>query len=315
MSGWGAGSEVYGDYDTAKTLHLITGVNFDFEAMGQSLDCIRDFYGVGIMYSEDECKYIIRRPITKGKISYVVVTKIPDANALDANKEFKDAVKSPELSKEITSTALSCGCFFLSLTCMAIGGIAAPVTGGASLAVTALGYAGTVASFGQCINGSYRVFDITMNEGHGVAWLDSQNWYTTTSTLLDVVGLASAGGALNEIVITYRAMKGASSLKMIEWLRLLPRHERKRLTEIIIRARNPGISNAAIKGFIAVGKYPKRFASDAVQAHMCIQLMNAINSMFTVAGSKLSGVLDNPGSLFETGAFAVGFVQPVETSL
>jgi hypothetical protein len=84
----------------------------------------------------------------------------------------------------------------------------------------AIGYAGTIATGLQCVNGLYRIYDLVENGGGNVAWLDSQEWYVATSTSLDVISLASAGGALKEAVTTWRAMKSISSLKATEWLKL-----------------------------------------------------------------------------------------------
>jgi DNA-binding transcriptional MerR regulator len=47
-----------------------------------------------------------------------------------------------------------------------------------------------------------------------------------------------------------------------------PRQDRARLTELIIRAQNPGISNKEIKALIRAGLYPKRFPTGPVQVEL-----------------------------------------------
>jgi hypothetical protein len=105
---------------------------------------------------------------------------------------------------------------------MATAGAAVPLTAGASGALVALGYAGAAATGLQCINGLYRLYDLVENGGEDVAWLDSQGWYNATSTALDLISLASAGGVLKEVVTTWRAMKSVSSLKASQWLKEYP---------------------------------------------------------------------------------------------
>lgn len=98
-----------GDYKYASLLHTISDVDFDFEALGQALDCQRDFYGVGILYSEDQREYVVRQSRSAASAKYVIVTKVPHISKDVAAASIKDAISSPSLGKEITSAALSCG--------------------------------------------------------------------------------------------------------------------------------------------------------------------------------------------------------------
>ncbi len=85
--------------------------------------------------------------------------------------------------------------------------------------------------------------------------------------------------------MTYKAMKSASSLKVIDWLKRYPRMERVRLTEGIIKQLNPGISNKAMKAMIRAGKYPKRFPTEAVHKELIKQLISAMTSAMAISGS------------------------------
>lgn len=173
----------------------------------------------------------------------------------------------------------------------------------------AIGYAGTLATGLQCVNGLYRIYDLVENGGGNVAWLDTQEWYVATSTSLDVISLASAGGALKEAVTTWRAMKSISSLKATEWLKSYPRQDRARLTELIIRAQNPGISNKEIKALIRAGLYPKRFPTGPVQVELTRQLGQVVTSAAALAGSAVSGVIAAPSNLPRTGKYIIGTIQ------
>ncbi len=301
-----------GDYKYASLLHTISDVDFDFEALGQALDCQRDFYGVGIIYSEDQREYVVRQPRNAVSVKYVIVTKTPHINKDVAAASLKDAISTPSLSKEITSTVLSCGGLLLTIGAAIVGTGAVPFTLGASSAMVALAISGTAATATQCVLGLYRIYDINSNNAENTVWLDSQQWYLTTSCILDIMSVASAGAALKDVLITYRAMRASSSLKVSQWLRSLPRQDRARITKEIMRIQNPGISNKAIKSFIAIGKYPKRFPNEGLQKTLQVQLMNGLNSMAAFSGSAIGGVLNSPASILDSGEYVVGMLQSIE---
>ena len=163
--------------------------------------------------------------------------------------------------------------------------------------------------FLQCVNGIYRVYDLVENAGENVAWLDSQDWYVATSTSLDLISLACVGGALKEALATWRAMKSVSSLKATEWLRNYPRQDRARLTELIIRAQNRGITNKELKAAIRAGLYPKRFPVEPVQKELVKQLAQVVTSAAAMAGSAVSGIIAAPGNVPRTGRYIVGTIQ------
>lgn len=159
------------------------------------------------------------------------------------------------------------------------------------------------------MNGLYRIYDLVENDGANVAWLDTQDWYVATSTSLDVISLASAGGALKEAVTTWRAMKSVFSLKATEWLKSYPRQDRARLSELIIRAQNPGISNKEVKALIRAGFYPKRFPTGPVQLEFTRQLGQVVTSAAALAGSAVSGVIAAPGNIPRTSKYIIGTIQ------
>lgn len=289
--------------------------DFDFAALGASMDCSRDFSLAGIIYAEGSQRYLVR-PTKRhpngqsGVVTHVVVTKAPVKNGdLSVGKSLTNAVSSTSLGPEIASTVLSCGAMLITAGVMATSAAATPLTAGASGALVAIGYAGAAASGLQCINGLYRLYDLVENGGDSVQWLDSQNWYVATSTALDLISLASAGGALKEALATWRSMKSISSLKATEWLKNYPRQDRARLTELIIRLQNPGISNKEIKAAIRAGLYPKRFPVQPIQTELTRQLANVVNSSAALAGSAVSGVIAAPGNVPKTGRYIIGTIQ------
>ena len=301
-------------YDFARIAGL-GAADFDFNALGSAMDCNREFAKAGIIYSDGAQRYLVRSGQRhangqSGIVTHVIVTKATSQpSASIVGKSLTDAVTSTSMGTELASTVLSCGAMIITGGVMLAGTAATPITAGGSGVLVAIGYAGTIATGLQCVNGLYRIYDLVENGGGNVAWLDTQEWYVATSTSLDLISLASAGGALKEAITTWRAMKSISSLKATEWLKNYPRQDRARLTELIIRAQNPGISNKEIKALIRAGLYPKRFPTGPVQIELTRQLGQVVTSAAALAGSAVSGVVAAPSNLPRTGKYIIGTIQ------
>ncbi|MDA4788053.1 hypothetical protein NY407_15185, partial [Enterobacter hormaechei] len=65
----------------------------------------------------------------------------------------------------------------------------------------------------------------------------------------------------------------------------MSRADRTRLTEEIIRIRNPGISNSGVKAAMKAGVYPKRYPSEALQLLLQRELLNTISNSSAFVGS------------------------------
>lgn len=100
---------------------------------------------------------------------------------------------------EWVSLGFNCGGAVLSWIGVAGSTALAPVTGGLSFGATALLYGGAVATSGQCLVSSYRVYNVEKGRDDRNAALDSSKIYTYTMGVADVVGIVGAGGALKEI--------------------------------------------------------------------------------------------------------------------
>ncbi|NNE64153.1 MAG: hypothetical protein HKN34_08720, partial [Gammaproteobacteria bacterium] len=210
---------------------------------------------------------------------------------------------------ELLSAGLSCGAAVLSWVVVGGSSVAIPVSAGASTAITILAYGAATASSLQCANSSYRLVNETDYGDNSMnAWLDSHEWYVHTTTALDVIsvlGGVSAAGATLKTVINLR--KAGTPVK--EALKGLSRQERKRLTEEIIRANNPGISNKILKSLVAAGKYPKRYSKLQISSSVSLQLKDAIASTMSFTGSATSGIIRNPERIKN---FVVGVYNEIE---
>lgn len=302
------------NYDFSRWMGNSAGADFDFKALGQAMDCHRTFNQAGIIFNDGVRSFLVRpsrryaNP-SHSQVTHVVVSRVPQVNPYAVEKSIEKAVAEPSVGVELASTALSCGALVITVFISVMGATAVPITGGVSGALVALGYVGSAATLAQCGSGAYRLYKINRGDTEDVLWLDSQEWYIATSTALDMLSLAAAGGALKEAIATYRTMKSISSLKATEWLKGYPRQDRARLTEQIIKTQNPGISNKEIKAAIRAGVYPKRFPVEPVQMELKKQLTNTITSMMAFTGSAVSGIVSAPGNVARSGQYVIGTIQ------
>ncbi len=212
---------------------------------------------------------------------------------------------------ELLSTGLSCGAATLSWIVVGGSAAAAPATFGSSTVITVLSWSAAIASSAQCLNSSYRLINETDYGNSEINdWLDSQDWYNTTSTALDIVSIAGGVAAAGATIKMAMALRKTTGKSLKEVLKQLSRQERKRITEEVIRAQNPGISNKALKLMLNAGKYPRRYSNFEISNSVRIQLKDAMGAAFSFAGSATSGVLRSPGRIPEMG---IAIIEEFET--
>ncbi|WP_404808354.1 hypothetical protein [Mangrovibacter yixingensis] len=301
-------------YDLAYIFGSQTDVDIDFKQLADKFDCMRNFYKVGIIFDDGSRRWLVRpsRRISNANqstVSHVVISKVPDIKQHCAEKVVMATLTAPSLANEITSTGFACGAMLVTLF-MAFGaGATVPLTAGGSGIIAAISLSGTLATGAQCILGAGRLLAIHNDFGSDIAWLDSQDWYVATTTILDVISLVAAGTALKGTLDTYKLMKAASSSKVTTWLQSLSRVERKRITEEIIKVQNPGISSAGVKAAIRAGVYPKRFPGESLQKSLQRELMSAVTSASAFGSSSLAGTIRNPQNTLQSGRYVVGLLQ------
>ncbi|MCL2893881.1 hypothetical protein MFP26_14420 [Brenneria sp. MC1SB4.1] len=302
-------------YDFGRWTGNASGGDIDFNALANSLDCTRAFNQVGIIYADGKQRWLVRssRRIansSQSSVSHVVIAKVNDTvSPHHIESTVVDTLSSPFLATEITSTAFACGAMIVTLM-MSIGaGAAVPFTAGGSGVIAAIGIAGSLATGAQCFIGGARLLAIGADRESYLTWIDSQDWYIATTAALDVISLAGAGAGLKGTIETYKLMKAVSPKKVMEWFQGLNRAERKRITEEIIRAQNPGISNAGIKASMRAGAYPKRFPTEMLQRELQRELVRAVVNTSAFAGSALTGTIRHPQNLAQGGKYVIGTIQ------
>jgi hypothetical protein len=276
------------------------------------IDSINEYRGVRVVFYDGKKIHELRPhpPICAANRRTVVIRPL--------SKQEKEVVTHGTLSKqdddrfysELLSSGLSCGAAVLSWVVVGGSSAAIPVSGGTSTAITVLAYSAATASSLQCANSGYRLFNESdLGDNSVNAWLDSQDWYVHTTTALDIIsvvgGVSSAGATLKTVINLRKA-----GTPMKEVLKGLSRQERKRLTEEIIRAHNPGISNKVLKALVAAGKYPKRYSKLEVSSSVRLQLKDAIAATLSFSGSATGGIVRNPERIMD---FIVGIYNEIET--
>jgi hypothetical protein len=93
----------------------------------------------------------------------------------------------------------------------------------------------------------------------------------------------------------------------------MPRAERKRLTDEIIKAQNPGISQGGIKAAKIAGLYPKRFPNESIRKSLQRELWESVTWTTAFAGSALSGNIRNPGNMSASGVYLISLIHSFST--
>ena len=310
--------EEYYDYALSKVLGWVSPPAFDFKALADALDCQKDFYGVGIIYNDGGRSFMVRPPspgngLIKNKATHIIITEVPLELSDNVKKIIAQSTDSALKDKEILSTALSCGAMVLWGIGTFVADTATVTTFGAATPLAVISTLGTIATAGQCINGTMRLVDIYTNDGKRVKWFDSQEWYNNTIMALDMISLAGASRDLYIAVKIYRAFKKSSSIAMISmknWLSKLSDKERVTISRGIIRHFNPVATEKQISMWLTAGRYPKMIDSEQAILELNSQINNAIMVSMAFSGSTVSGILSRD-SLSQTRKYAIGVLRTV----
>ncbi len=206
------------------------------EELFRRIDAVSDLSGAGVLYTDGVSLVKLRpfKALCYINPVYIILKEAPpiQQKAVLQSKLQSHSTNS-QLVGELAGAGLSCGAAILSWIVVFGAGSTIPASGGMSAAVLPLTIAAATASSTQCANSllrsGFEVADPATND-----WLDSQEWYTNTTTALDIISVAGAvasGFATIKLVITSRS---ATSRSFTEILKGLHRTERKRLTEEII---------------------------------------------------------------------------------
>jgi len=266
-------------------------ISLDKQRLFSAIDADPALSGAGVVYVDSRLNVITLRefePVCRIKPIKVVIREPLQALS---DQQFIATSKDPRESKmvmEAISTGLACAGMAFSIIAIFTSAAAVPVTGGTSSAMTYVAYTAALATGAQCINGAARVTMEAVAPSRLDA-LDSEEWYSTVMTALDVISLAGVAVSGYQM-IKYVKVLNSEGQSVRTVLQGLNRSERKRLTEEIIRQNRPGVSNKMRKMLQAQGVYPVRYAADRLQRTTVSQIYDSFAALLAFTGSAGSGV-------------------------
>jgi len=302
-------------YTTDRLKKELSG-RINIDRLLKEIDARPGITGAGVIYFDGLNVATIRefQPICQIKPVHIVIRSVSSGlvSSTQPMTQHLNQQNKPMYSalREAGSMGLACGAAVLGWVVVLGSGAAAIPTGGVSTAVTVLAFSAAAASTTQCVAGIARTAIVLADKDEWLYWLDSEAWYQKTMIALDVVSLAGATAAVAASIKTLQLLKATGTSSVIRALKQMPRHERKRLTESLIRQMHPGISNGAIKSFMRAGVYPARYTSTQVSHTLKIQLTDAVGAALSFGGSFSGGLLRNTSRMKD---LVFGISYPVET--
>jgi hypothetical protein len=252
-------------------------------SLASGIDKMLELRGAGIAFIGDgRCVALRPSRHTSGFDTYVIL-----------QEDEAGTVPGPPPSIRVEAIGLGINCAGAILSWAALSGeaLAAPVTGGATLLLTVGTVAATSATTLQCAAAIVRTWDATFNNGSLIRWMDSNEWYTWASEVVDGVSLLGAGLSTSAALRALVGIRRAGSQSLMQILKGLSRQERKRLTEEILRLQATPLTKPALKALIRAGKVASRFSTAQINRRIFLQLADAISAALEYAGSATSGNL------------------------
>jgi len=264
--------------------------DLDIDKFIRSIDENVELKGLRVVFFDGQQMEVLREgpPVCDPDLMTIVIRIQMEQPTLHSAEAAQG--RDGRFYSELLGGVLNCSAAAIGWAVVGSSSAAAPVTGGSSTFIAVLAWSATAASSVQCGNSAYRLYNEVANP-KGNEWIDSQEWYTTTETVLDVLsvlGAAASAGATIKMAIALRRSTGKTMLAVLKGL---TRSQRKLLAEEIIRAENPGISNSSLKMMVSAGTYPKRFTNLQISTAVRHQLKDALGAAISFTGSASSGAV------------------------
>lgn len=183
---------------------------------------------------------------------------------------------------------LACGGAVMTFV-VAKGGIAAaPFSAGTSLTLSYVAYTGMVASGAQCFNSVWRTRNELTNPAKN-DYYDTLRWYQAMTTALDGISLVGAGASTFATVKTVIAIRSSTGRNVTDILRPMSRQERAKLTDEVLRLRNPRHPREVIRLKQLAGQLPRRYSNPELRLGILTQIKDQLNAALSITGSAVSG--------------------------
>ncbi|MEW6205934.1 MAG: hypothetical protein AB1516_11485 [Pseudomonadota bacterium] len=245
----------------------------------QSSNSVIELRPLGVVLAVDGSAAVLREPHTAPVQNQYIVIDI---------KTGKPEVSGREVLAEGAMTAINCTAAVVAGFVTFGSGAVAPVAGGTSLALTAIGVAATGATAASCVNSSTRTINALFFPGDNQI-LDKMPAYSTTMQVLDGVSLLGVGASA---IAARRAVKVLSNAGVHIPAALtgnINRQQSALLTREMIKLRRPNISNGELKKLIRSSKEPKRYTKQEISAGALKSLKDSIAAGLSFLSSVLDG--------------------------
>lgn len=245
----------------------------------QLTNSITDLRPFGVVLAIDESAEVLKQPQGSPVRNHFVVIDI---------KTGKHDVSMREVVGEGAMTTVNCTAMVVAAFVTLGGTAAAPVSGGGSLALSALGYAATTATALSCGNSALRTFNAVAFPGRNQK-MDSFPAYKTTLQVLDGISLVGVGASAIAARRAVKVLANAGVKIPTALTGNINRQQASLLTKEMIKLRRPNVSNGEIKRLIRGGAEPKRYTSAQISAGAMKSLKDSIAAGLSFLSSSLDG--------------------------
>lgn len=260
----------------------------DLRKLYTAIDADPAISGAGVVYIDSSFNVVTLREFTPICSIHPKRIIIREAQRNISPQQFAQNVQSnpreSRLVAESVNTSLACAGAVLGWIAIIGGSAIVPFTGGASLAITAIGVSAAAAGTAQCGIGAMRVVN-EINDPTRNDELDSEEWYQNMSKALDVVSLAGVGATGATVLRVMNMRKAMTGRSWYQSLKGLNRQERRRLTNEILQNRNPALTPTMRKALQRSGELPKRFATSEISSTLAINIKDALSVGTGLLGS------------------------------
>ena len=265
----------------------------DLPTLYQTIDADPAIVGAGVVHIGSDYQVTVLRefvPLCSVRPKRVILRETVEQAVIteDYAQQVTGSPRESQLWREASGMALSCGGAVISFVVAKAGIAAAPFSGGASLALTYVSYAGLAASGGQCFNGVWRTRNELTNPAKN-DYYDTLAWYQAMTVALDGISLVGAGASTVATVRTVMAIKRSTGREMTDILRPMSRQERAKLTDEVLRLNNPRHPREIIRLKQLAGQLPRRYNNPELRLRIITQIRDQVSATLAITGSVLFG--------------------------
>jgi len=265
----------------------------DLPTLYRTIDADPAIVGAGVVHIGSDYQVTVLRefvPLCSVRPKRVILRETVEqaVTTEDYAQQVASSPRESQLWREASGMALSCGGAVIGFVVAKAGIAAAPFSGGASLALTYVSYAGLAASGGQCFNGVWRTLNELTNPAKN-DYYDTLAWYQAMTVALDGISLVGAGASTVATVRTVMAIKRSTGREMTDILRPMSRQERAKLTDEVLRLNNPRHPREIIRLKQLAGQLPRRYSNPELRLRIITQIRDQVSATLAITGSVLFG--------------------------